>query len=288
MEYSLKHDDLERFEFTKYVKSDSLAYDIEFINREQIKNIEINSARGFELDNLEILKEISFIERLNIVVDPSVDISAIHYLMKLKHLRFAYDYKTTIDLSSFPELESLGCHWSYRILNLDKCSTLKKLLLFKFKKELPYLQSLKSLQYLDLRQGTITSLEGIENFKDINTVHLYGLTKLEDIAPLTKAKQSLKYLIIDTCKKIKEVSTVMPQLENIEILGLSNIGELSDIEFIRDMKSLKDFRFVDTNVLNGDLSPVISLEYAGFMNKRHYSHTFEEMKMLNQRSGKSV
>ena len=44
------------------------------------------------------------------------------------------------------------------------------------------------------------------------------------------------------------------------------------------MPKLEDFRFVDTNVIDGDLSPLIRLKYAGFFDKKHYSHTREQIK----------
>jgi protein phosphatase 1 regulatory subunit 7 len=43
------------------------------------------------------------------------------------------------------------------------------------------------------------------------------------------------------------------------------------------MPKLKQFMFVDTNIVDGDLSPCIGLEYSGFFDKKHYSHKFKEL-----------
>ena len=50
--------------------------------------------------------------------------------------------------------------------------------------------------------------------------------------------------------------------------------------FLDRFRRLRDFRFVDTKVLDGDLSPLLSLpklESIGTMDKRHYSHTTAEI-----------
>ena len=44
-----------------------------------------------------------------------------------------------------------------------------------------------------------------------------------------------------------------------------------------------DFRFVDTNILDGDLTPIIdhpSLKSVGFFNKRHYNNTTETINAI--------
>ena len=40
---------------------------------------------------------------------------------------------------------------------------------------------------------------------------------------------------------------------------------------------LQEISFVEINVEDGDLSPCLGLDYVGFFNKRHYSHTVAEV-----------
>ena len=61
-------------------------------------------------------------------------------------------------------------------------------------------------------------------------------------------------------------------MTNLEELGFNDCKEIPSIRFIGNMKSLKKFTFVNTNVLDGDLSACTSLEYVGFLDKKHYSH----------------
>ena len=74
------------------------------------------------------------------------------------------------------------------------------------------------------------------------------------------------------------------------VLGLENIRQLllrldnpqDDLKFIQSMKSLLSFRF--WNCKNGDLSPLLGnpiLKDVYFTpNKKHYSHTLEQIKIL--------
>jgi len=47
------------------------------------------------------------------------------------------------------------------------------------------------------------------------------------------------------------------------------------------MPNLEDFRFMSTDVIDGDLSPLKRLRYAAFVNKKHYSMTYEDIAKLH-------
>ena len=51
---------------------------------------------------------------------------------------------------------------------------------------------------------------------------------------------------------------------------------LENLQFLTEFPRLTDFRFVDKNVLDGDLSPLFdhpTLLSVGFLNKKHYNRT---------------
>ena len=51
---------------------------------------------------------------------------------------------------------------------------------------------------------------------------------------------------------------------------------------MKNMPELLDFRFVGTNILNGDLTPLVEhprLVNAGFLDKRHYSLKSSQVKL---------
>ena len=57
---------------------------------------------------------------------------------------------------------------------------------------------------------------------------------------------------------------------------------LKNLDFLKNMPELLDFRFVGTNILNGDLTPLVEhprLVNAGFLDKRHYSLKSSQVKL---------
>jgi len=102
------------------------------------------------------------------------------------------------------------------------------------------------------------------------------LSKLEYIDDLELNSNTLKHLRFDVCKKIKNHDYVC-KLHNLELLAFDKCSEIPTISFIRDLPSLKSFIFVGTNIKDGDLSACIGRDYVGFLNKRHYSHKFEDL-----------
>jgi hypothetical protein len=58
---------------------------------------------------------------------------------------------------------------------------------------------------------------------------------------------------------------------------------LENLGFLKDLPNLVDFRFVDTNVLDGDLTPIIehpNLRNAGFLDRRNFNFKSEKINAL--------
>ncbi len=94
------------------------------------------------------------------------------------------------------------------------------------------------------------------------------------------SRLTLVSLLFDHCKSIKNHDYVI-QLQHLNTLAYNDAGALLSIKFIRKIKSLKSFRFVGTDVVDGDITPCIGLEYAGFSNKKHFSHTMQQIRSLS-------
>ena len=60
-------------------------------------------------------------------------------------------------------------------------------------------------------------------------------------------------------------------------LIISNCGDISSLDFIESMNNLKFLSFVDTNIIDGDLTPCLRLEYVGTIDKRHYNLRASEL-----------
>ena len=141
---------------------------------------------------------------------------------------------------------------------------------------LPDVPELRSLVIIFSNSERIT---GLEKYHCLECLEVYYVSKLQTISGI-KALDGLNLLSIFNAKKTEDFSEI-GKLNNIETLRLCDCGDIPDIKFISGMSMLKSFSFAGSNILDGDMSPLLEhdppLEFVGFNNKRHYSHSWEDI-----------
>jgi len=117
-------------------------------------------------------------------------------------------------------------------------------------------------------------------------LELQYCTKLESDVGLSAIKDSIEWLSINISKKF-EFSTELIALKNLKVLCLNECGPIKNLNFLSQLPNLVDFRFVDTKILDGDLTPILehpNILNAGFLNKNNFSHKAEYIQeILNKR-----
>lgn len=251
---------------------------IDYAKNRGLTYLGINSFLGFTDNNISFLEEISdFVKGLTIP-ERHFDLSVLNDLHKLEFLGFADDKKSEIDLSNFPELETLACEYTKRLRSLESCEQLRQLSMSGYKssrKTIEDLPVLSSLQILSLFVTNIESLEGIQRFPILNRLSIFRATKLSNIDALA-VNLGLKVIEFDTCKKIEDYD-VLGRLDNLRRLLIANSAPVQSLAFVKNLDNLEFLSFVGTNVSDGDISPAIGISYVGFDDKPHYSHTFKEV-----------
>lgn len=147
----------------------------------------------------------------------------------------------------------------------------------------------KNLLYLELNWSNIQSFVGIENLTKIKRLELHYCTKLEEDCGLSKIADTIEHLDINHSKKFVP-SEELFSLKNLRVLRLNSCGNLENLSFLNHFPKLIDFRFVDTNVIDGDLSPIIqhpTIRSVGFLNKRHYNISEQTMDSLLEEKNSS-
>ena len=148
-----------------------------------------------------------------------------------------------------------------------------------------------SVEYLDLTLANVKSFKGISSLGRVRRLELHYCLKLESDAGLSEASGSLRWLHINQSKKF-HLGDELLGLSKLKVLCLNNCAALPDLEFLSRFPHLLDFRFVNTDVLSGDLAPLLrhpTLCSVGFLNKRHYNMKFEEIKLkLAERRAASI
>jgi hypothetical protein len=140
----------------------------------------------------------------------------------------------------------------------------------------------KNLLYLELNWSNIHDFLGIEKMNKLKRLELHYCTKLQNDFGLSGLADTLEYLHINQSKKFVPNEELL-SLKNLRVLCLNSCGNLENLNFLNHFPNLIDFRFVDTNVLNGDLSPILehpTIRSVGFLNKRHYNIKDDKMDVL--------
>jgi protein phosphatase 1 regulatory subunit 7 len=251
---------------------------VDYINKNDLKFIGINDLH-YKIDNINFLEKCPRVEKVAIISPLIRNFTGLLKLKTLLELTIREHEGGELDLSKLHNLEFFMGDYNKFLKGLEKATSLKKLSLTKYNPKNKNLQEfikLSNLDFLQIVQTQISSLKGISNLKNLKQLEIIMAPKLENIDEIEEISESLKVLRFENCKNIKNFSYVKC-LKNLESLAFSKCGEIPSIDFIREMPNLKRFIFVDTNIVDGDLSPLIRLEYSGFLDKKHYSHKFKEL-----------
>jgi len=251
---------------------------ISYLFKNNLRYIEVNSFQGYRLRDLNFLTRLENHLEGIVIPEEHYDYTLINRLHKLKSLGMVDNGKDTIDLSHFPDLESLSCDYSVRLKGLKCCKGLKDLTLTSYKsksKDLTDLPWLENLSVLSLLKTGITTLRGIERFEHLKELKLFSAPKLETIASMKALSNTLEYIEIDKCKKVSDYQ-ILGEVKALRKIILSESGEIETLAFIKLLPSLEFISFWGTNVLDGDISYCEGISYVGFDNKRHYTHKAEQ------------
>ncbi len=246
---------------------------IHYINSTRIECVSINDL-FYKDNNLDFFEHIQKIRNIIINSHLVINYSALSTHREIEEAVFD-EANGLIDLSWFPQMKFVSFFYNKNIIGIEKCSSVNRAIIRRFKPKSGNLDSLRlwtKLTDLSLVQPTLVSFDGIEDVKGLNRLELNNCRFEFSVEGIAKLVPWLKILEIDSCKKIQNIEAVT-NLSNIEHLAVDNIGEIPSLKFIKKMKKLKRITFVNTNVLDGDLSPCIGLEYVGFLDKKHYSHS---------------
>lgn len=130
------------------------------------------------------------------------------------------------------------------------------------------------LKYLELNWANITDFEIIaEKFTKLKRLELHYCIKLLSDNKIELLADNLEILHINNSKKF-EFNEKLLQLKNLKTLSLNECAPIKNLEFLKFFPNLEDFRFVNTNILDGNLKPILEhpkILSVGFLNKRHYN-----------------
>ena len=281
-----KNSEFKTFDDTsgKWLHIDSSRLDgcLKYMYENNIRHIYISGGEGYCSN-----KDISFLNDLKDYLEGlKIDAHGYRYdvinkLHLLKILAVEDNKQDVVDFSNFPNLEECASFtFCKRLVNIESCKKLKSLRALKYKpksgnfSELPFIPSLEVLKLLYL---TPTSFKGIERFAHLKNIMLYRAHKLESLDDLVSLADVLEEFELEGKTKIFDYQA-LGKLRVIKRVFLNNVGDIKDLSFLETMPSLNHFAFMDSNVVDGDLSYCKKVNgWVAFTDKKHYSMTMEEL-----------
>ena len=278
------------FPFLKYpdgrmflsVQSGRLAECVRYCRDADVRHLHLSPYHGFGGNDTDFLKDCPRVTDVHLQ-GGTFDLSGLYHLGDLTFLSAVFELRQELDLRRFPALAELRADWHpRRLAGLYDCPRLARLVLRKYKprsRDLTDLGRLASLESLQLVQSPITSLAGVEAMSRLWELELHYCARLTDVTALAARADTLQRLRLDRCRNVAGREGVA-RLRRLTHLSFCGDSPIPSIGFVRGMPRLRFFAFVGTDVLDGDMTPLLGLGYAGFDSKRHYSHTFEQVQQI--------
>lgn len=263
------------------INSDHIKECMQIYIDNDLDGVAITTSHGYELQNVDFLFEYPDVKHISIS-EGIKDIDAVYSLSKLESLMLSGSNRK-FDFSCFPALKKLNVDWSSNFIGIDKCLHLSDLSIYKYNPEskdcLP-ISKLQSIKRLNITQSTIYTLNGLNECCQLEKLELNYCSKLDTLCCFEGSRESLTSLLFDHCKSIKNYDYV-GSFRHLNELAFNNCGIMPSIKFIKNNKLLNSFRFMGTDVIDGDMTPCINLRYTSFSNKKHFSHTMKEISRLS-------
>ncbi len=270
------------------VHPENLQSALEVLAQYGTHNDHLSGLRIAGLDELEFLEDYPLLLYLEGKDLSSKALRCVESLSNLRGLKLDAP-KSGIDFRSFPQLEEFVGDWHRNNADIGNCGELRTLRAWGFRSTEPGLLALANcarLERLSLVRPGIESIDGVEALEDLRYLHLAYAPKIEDLTPLAAPTVDLRELSLTNLKRISDYAP-LAAIRRLRRLKISKCAAMEDLAWTRGMDYLDFISFVETNVLSGDLSPLLSLpllRYAGAGNRRNYSHSDDELNTLLNRS----
>ena len=144
-------------------------------------------------------------------------------------------------------------------------------------KDLTALPEYEKLETLELVQAGITSLDGVERQKSLRELDISYCKSLATVAALVGTP--VERVHFEACARIENIP-VLSQCPHMKSIRLSACGNLQSLGFLKKSQTIEEFRFVKMEVADGDMTPLLELKSVGFIDKRGYSHTSEQVRAI--------
>jgi hypothetical protein len=213
---------------------------------------------------------------------PDFSFTSLVGFSQLEELSFGTT-KSSLDASLFPHLRRVSGEWHKNLFKNADGVEWESLRIWKYASrlgDLSDLPSLPKLRELEVTQSQIKTLRGIERYSSLNQLGLFYLGKLGSLAGIENLP--IEIFSAENCKALSDY-LALGSCNDIRELKLHRCGGVASLSFVKYLSKLRSFRFMNTDVLDGDLSFLTGIQDLMFTQKHHFSHTLAELQNANLR-----
>lgn len=257
-------------------------------NSGEYLELEINESVCSSEVNLADLIEFGKVAKFSICMRRKIDTTPLGLLSKTLVELWCDEFNSIHNLEEFPNLRILRQSWNKEMCSARTHLSLEELSLHKYApisgSNLADMPVAPNLRKLELLGSAIKDLGEIDRYPKLECLDIYSTRNLVSVAGIERCS-FLKRLELDGCKNINDLQETLRKCSGLERLVLMKVSDLENIQFIERMPNLKWLNLMNTNVIDGDMSPLLrhpSLEYAVFTSKKHFSHTEAQVRAALQ------
>ena len=248
---------------------------VSVIEKENISVLRLSTSAGWEGNNISFIKKIPNIRGIEIYAWDIKDLIPLEDTKNIEYLGIQCQFTKYPDFSNFKNLKKLKIFWTPKANSILSCLWLKSLNIVNYPFQNLYnIKEISGLETLKLTSRKLSSLHGIENFKDLYNLDLFECPMLESISGINNCKNII-ILEFEKCKKIYDISPI-GELTYLKELTISDCGKINSLHDIFNCQLLEVINFIgDTNIEDGNLEPILylrKLKKIWFADRRHYSH----------------
>lgn len=251
----------------------------EVMVREGVQYLRLNRTLGARYENLEFLRELTFLRGVEIYDGAIKDLTPLLTLSLLERLGLQCQFKNIDFAAHFPRLRFASLIWRPGSESFFQCRALEFLFVegYPFEELMP-LSPLRVLRRLHINSRKLVSANGVGELPELRHLTFAFCSALSDIEAIAQC-QSLEVLEFNCCKKIKDVSP-LSALKHLRRLLIENGGEIASIKPLRNNDALEELYLPGTKVSDGDLQPLLemtSLKRVALPKSKKHSHTAEQI-----------
>ncbi len=264
---------------TVILAQDRITQTLAFMKERSYDRLEVNRTLGYPSPDLSPVTAFSFLTGFSLIHGP-VDIAPFRGLPGLTQLAIRAHVIAPFDFACLPNLLACRLHWWPGAKSVFTCTGLKSLDLDYYKhKSIGPLREFNRIEHLGISNSPLEDLTAIAEMPPLRELELINLGKLSTLDAL-KPQTQLRRLEIDGSRKLTEISALagMTQLRSLHLCNAGRIKSLKPLQKLQHLQQL--FMWEDTNVQDGDMRVLLELpelRLVAFANRRHYTHTCEEI-----------